>query len=96
MIILINLFYITKQVHYLNNIVSMKNLHIRMAHQTFPIKSSYGFDGKLQRNLQGWVYMGSTPYTSYCKGLKDTFGKESLRVGLHLSSKDHKNWSLPK
>jgi hypothetical protein len=61
MIVLTDLFYITKQVHCLNNIVSMKTLHIGMACQTFPIKSFDGSDGKLQWNLQGQVYMGSAP-----------------------------------
>jgi hypothetical protein len=48
MTVLTNLFYITKQVHCLNNIIGMKTLHIGMAHQTFPIKSSDESDGKLQ------------------------------------------------
>jgi hypothetical protein len=47
MIVLTNLFYITKQVHCLNNIIRMKTLHIGMACPTFPIKSYDGFDGKL-------------------------------------------------
>jgi hypothetical protein len=62
MIALADPFYITKQVHCVYNIVSMKTLHIGLACQTFPIKSSDGSDGKLQLNLQGWVYMGSAPY----------------------------------